>query len=283
MTRCSPATGSDPVPFGALLPFLLIAFGLAWGILALYILLPEPMSGLFGELTGRHPLFFLAVYAPAIAAVVVIVRSTGTGGLQRFLGRLLLWRCTPAWYGFLVLGIPLVFLGGAALKGNLFTEPFPLPALPALLTALALTAIKGPVEELGWRGLALPLLQRRLAPIWAGLVLGVVWGFWHLPAFLLSGTPQGAWSFAPFFAGSVAVSVILTPLFNQSRGSILLPALFHFQLNNPIWPDAQPYDSALFAAVAVLVAWLNRKTLFTREGAVTGVIPRAGRGDAGEG
>lgn len=283
MTTGSPGAGRDPVAFGALLPFLLITFGLAWGILALFIFLPDPMTALFGALTGRHPLFFLAVYAPAIAAVVVIVRSAGTGGLQRFLGRLLHWRCTPAWYGFLVLGIPLVFLGGAALKGNLFTEPFPLPSLPALLAALALTAIKGPVEEFGWRGLALPLLQRRLAPLWAGLVLGVVWGFWHLPAFLLSGTPQGAWSFAPFFAGSVAVSVILTPLFNQSRGSILLPALFHFQLNNPIWPDAQPYDSALFVAVAVLVAWLNRKALFTREGAVTGVIPRAGLGDAGGG
>lgn len=62
-----------------------------------------------------------------------------------------------------------------------------------------------------------------------------------------------------------------------------MTALFHFQLNNPIWPDAQPYDSALFVAVAVLVTWLNRKTMFTREGAVTGVIPRAGRGAAGGG
>lgn len=98
------------------------------------------------------------------------------------------------------------------------------------------------MEEFGWRGLALPLLQQKFAPIWAGLILGVIWGFWHLPAFLLSGTPQSTWSFTPFFAGSVAVSVIVTTLFNKSHGSILLPIIFHFQLNNPIWPDAQPYD-----------------------------------------
>lgn len=106
--------------------------------------------------------------------------------------------------------------------------------------ALVLTAIKGPIEEFGWPGLALPLLQRKFVPIWAGQVLGVIWGFWHLPAFLLSGTPQSAWSFTPFSAGAVAASKIVTALFNASCGSILLSAWFHFQLNHPIWPDAQP-------------------------------------------
>jgi membrane protease YdiL (CAAX protease family) len=141
--------------------------------------------------------------------------------------------------------------------------------------AMVLMAIKGPVEEFGWRGFALPVLQRKLAPVWAGLVLGVIWGFWHLPAFLLSGTPQSAWSFSPFFAGAVAVSVIVTALFNASRGSILLSAFFHFQLINPLWPDGQPYDSYVFVIVAALVVWANRRTMFAREGAVTAVIPRA--------
>ena len=138
---------------------------------------------------------------------------------------------------------------------------------------MAFMLILGPVEEFGWRGLALPLMQRRLAPIWAGLILGLIWGVWHLPAFFLSGTPQSAWGFTPFLIGSVAVSVMLTPLFNASRGSILLAALFHFQLNNPLWPDAQPYDTVFFVAAAGLIVWRNRATMFTREDAVTRVIP----------
>jgi uncharacterized protein len=73
----------------------------------------------------------------------------------------------------------------------------------------------------------------------------------------------------------VAISVIVTPMFNQSRGSILLPALFHFQLINPLWPDAQPHDTYLFVVAAVLVVFFNRNTMFTREGAVTEVIPKA--------
>ncbi|MEA3432123.1 MAG: CPBP family intramembrane glutamic endopeptidase, partial [candidate division WOR-3 bacterium] len=164
---------------------------------------------------------------------------------------------------------------GSAWKGNLFTEPFPFPSFQSLLMALLLASIKGPIEEFGWRGLALPLMQRRFAPIWAALILGMVWGFWHLPAFLLSGTQQSAWSFTPFFAGTVTISLIVTALFNASRGSILLPALMHFQLMNPIWPDAQPYDTYLLVGIAVLVVWFNRKAMFSREGAVTEVIPQA--------
>ncbi|MDA0268715.1 MAG: type II CAAX endopeptidase family protein [Cyanobacteria bacterium] len=261
------------VPFLALGPFLLITFGLAWGIFALFILIPEPIVAIFGELSGRHPLFILAVYAPAIAAFIVVIRHGGLAGWRRYLSRLWLWRGPPAWYFFLILGIPLLYGGGAALKGNLFTDPFPFASFQALVLALAVTLVIGPIEEFGWRGVALPLLQRRFAPIWAGLILGVIWGFWHLPAFLVSGTPQNAWSFTPFLVGSVAVSVIVTPLFNASHGSILLPLLFHFQLNNPLWPDAQPYDTLFFMAAAAGVVWVNRKTMFKQSGAATTVIP----------
>ena len=63
--------------------FLLITFGLAWGIWGLFILLPKPMIAMLGELTGQHPLFFLAVYALAIAAFIIITYRAGAGGLRR--------------------------------------------------------------------------------------------------------------------------------------------------------------------------------------------------------
>ena len=262
------------VPFRSFTPFLLISFGLAWGILGLYVFLPEQMGALFGQITGKHPLFFLAVYAPAIAAFTIVARTGGLTGLRYFLGRVLLWRCGAAWYAFLIIGIPLIFIGGSTLRGNLLTEPFPFATFQALLVALVFAAIKGPMEEFGWRGLALPLLQRKFVPIWAGLILGVIWGLWHLPAFLLSGTQQSEWSFTAFFVGCLAISVIATALFNRSRGSILLSAFFHFSLMNPIFPDAQPYDTYLLIVVAALVVWWNRKDMFTKEASVTEVIPR---------
>lgn len=268
----SPGAQQYSVPWTALTPFVLMTFGLAWGILALYIFLPGSMGALFGEISGYHPLFILAVWAPAIAAFILVTRYGGRVGLREFLSRMLLWRCHPAWYGFLV-GLPLMFYAGAAVKGNLFTDPFPVTSGTALLSALAMTFILGPMEEFGWRGVALPLLQRRFPPIWSALLLGGIWGIWHLPAFLLSGTPQSAWSFTPFLVGSMALSLMVTPLFNASRGSLLLSYLFHLQLINPIWPDAQPYDIIFVVAVALVVVVLNRKTLFRKTGAVTQVIP----------
>lgn len=261
------------IPLRSFIPFLLISFGLAWGILGLYIFLPERMASVFGQLTGNHPLFYLAVYAPAIAAFIVVAHNGGLADLRGFLSRALLWRCGVAWYAFLIIGIPLIFIGGSALRGNLLTEPFPFASFQALLLALVLAAIKGPLEEFGWRGLALPLLQRKFSPIWAGLILGVIWGVWHFPAFLLSGTQQSEWSFMAFFAGCLAISVIVTALFNRSHGSILLSALFHFQLMNPIFPDAQPYDTYILIVVASAVIWWNCKDMFTKEGAVIEVIP----------
>jgi len=273
MSQDIPVREPYRVPIRSFTPFLLISFGLAWGILGLYILLPERMGAVFGQLTGNHPLFFLAVYAPAIAAFTLVVRYGGFTGLQRFFGRVLLWRCSAAWYAFLIIGIPLIFIGGSWFRGNLFTEPFPFPSFQSLVAALVLAAIKGPMEEFGWRGLALPLLQRRLAPLWAGMILGAIWGLWHMPAFLLSGTQQSEWSFTAFFAGCLAISVIVTALFNESKGSILLSAFFHFSLMNPIFPDAQPYDTYLLIVVAVLIVWRKRNNMLKRQGAVVEVIP----------
>jgi membrane protease YdiL (CAAX protease family) len=176
-----------------------------------------------------------------------------------------------AWWVFLVIGIPILFYLGAAIKGTI-TDPFPFSPWYGVLPALAIALFIGPIEEFGWRGVALPLLQRRFAPLWAGLILGVIWGLWHVPAFLLSGTPQSAWAFGPYFIAVVAISVILTPMFNAARGSLLIAALFHFQMNGPAWPDAQPWDSLVFVIAAVVVVLLNRQAMMTRVGAATEVL-----------
>ena len=267
------AAGRSDLSLVSLVPFLSITFVITWGTLALYIFLPDQMAGVFGQLTGQHPLFFLAVWAPAIAAFIVVLYCTGVSGLARFLSRFLLWRCSPWWYAFLIVGIPLIFIAGAAIRGTLLTDPFPFATASSMLIALGLAAIKGPMEEFGWRGVALPLLQRKLAPLWAGLVLGVIWGLWHLPAFMLSGTQQSQWAVAPFFVGCITLSVIVTPLFNASRGSILLPAFFHFTVMNPVLPAAEPYDTYILVGVAAVIVLLNRKTMFTRQHAVTEVVP----------
>jgi hypothetical protein len=235
------------------------------------ILFPAQIEAIFGELSTTNPLFILAVYAPGIAGVFLVWRYYGIKGLGSYFRRLTLWRMPVAWWVFLVVGIPALVYLGAAINGTI-ADPFPFSTWYAMLSALALALLLGPIEEFGWRGVGLPLLQRRFAPLWAGLLLGAVWALWHVPAFLLSGTPQSSWSFAPYFIGLLAVSVVLTPMFNVARGSILIAALFHFQLMNPLMPDAQPWDTLVWVIAAVVIVLVNRTTMLTREGAVTEVL-----------
>jgi uncharacterized protein len=84
----------------------------------------------------------------------------------------------------------------------------------------------------------------------------------------------------PFLLGATAASVIVTGLFNAARGSILVAVLFHWQLNMPMWPDAQPWNMYLFVLLAAIVVWVDRTAMFRREGAATDVmpaLPRRGR------
>jgi uncharacterized protein len=61
-------------------------------------------------------------------------------------------------------------------------------------------------------------------------------------------------------------------MFNAAQGSLLVAVLFHFQMNGPAWPDAQPWDTLVFVIVAAVIVVVNRKAMLTREGAVTEVL-----------
>lgn len=262
--------------FRTLGPFLALTFGLAWGIGALFIVFADQLQALFGELGYTNPLFILAVYAPGIAGVLLVWRHYGLKGLASYVRRLTLWRMPVAWWALLVIGIPAAKYLGAAITGTI-ADPFPFSPWYTVLPALAAGLLIGPMEEFGWRGVALPLLQRRFAPLWASLILAVVGGLWHVPAFFLGGTPQSAWALGPYLIGVVAITVLLTPMFNAARGSLIVAVLYHFQLNNPIWPEAQPWENYLFALAAAVIVLLNRRSLLTRDGAVTEVLmPAAG-------
>jgi membrane protease YdiL (CAAX protease family) len=252
--------------------FFVATFAISWGVGVLLTVFPGQAAALFGPMAYTNPAFILIVYTPGIVALALVLWHYGFRGLGRYLRRLAQWRMSTAWWLLLLVGVPAVFYAGAAIKGTL-GDPFPFTPWYAVLPALIPALLIGPIEELGWRGIALPLLQRRLAPLWASLLLGVVIALWHTPAFFfLSGTKQSTWALGPFFLGIVAISVILTGMFNASRGSLLIAFLFHAQVNGPAWPDVQPWDDYLFVLVAVVVVVVNRKAMLSRDAGATAVL-----------
>jgi len=270
---------ASTIPTSALVTFLAITFLITWGLIGVYVVAPGIASATFGEISGSHPFFFLATWSPAIAAFAVVLLHSGMPGVRAFVTRLLFWRGSVGWAAFILLFLPLVFVAGSLIKGGPVLAPVPPEGVGAVVAVLFMMLMLGPIEEFGWRGVMQPLLQRHMAPIWAGLIIGATWGFWHLPAFFLAGVVFADWNFLPFFIGNITLAVLVTPIFNGARGSLLWPMLFHWQLINPFWPDAQPWDTWILVVVAIVVVWWNRATMFSREGAVTEVLP-AGRAHA---
>lgn len=260
------------VPSIALLLFALLTFAITWGIAGTYIVFPEQAVAAFGELTGLHPLFFVATWGPAISGILVVLSFAGLRGLRALMSRLLLWRCDIHWWLFILIGLPVVFMAGSLIKGGGLLADLPEEGLAVAFLITFLMLFLGPIEEFGWRGVAQPILQRHVAPVWSGAIIGLVWGVWHFPAFYLSGVVFADWDFTTFLIGSTTLAILVTPIFNRSKGSLLLPMLFHWQLIVPFWPDAQPWDTYILVSVAVIVVWFYRDEMLTKQNAVTEVV-----------
>jgi membrane protease YdiL (CAAX protease family) len=260
-----------PVTTRVLLPFFALAFAITWALAGALMLLGPALEPMLGPPSGTHPLFILAAWGPAMAAIALVWKHEGTAGLRDFLRRLTLWRMPIVWWLLLLFLHAGLSYAGAALNGTL-AQPFPFSPWYAVVPATVLALFIGPMEEIGWRGLALPLLQRRFTPFGASVVLGLVWAAWHLPVFFMSGSPQYGWSMGGFFLGVIAMSIVMTAMFNASGGSMLTAVLFHWQANQPAWPDGQPWSSLLFIGVAALVLVLDRRAMFRRDGAATDML-----------
>lgn len=80
-------------------------------------------------------------------------------------------------------------------------------------------------EEFGWRGFLLPRLQKKFHPVFSAVTVGVVWSFWHLPMFFISGT--GYNDFLVYIVETIILSVEITWIYNKTNGSLLFPILIH--------------------------------------------------------
>ena len=259
---------------GDIVVFLALTFTLSWGLFLLMVVWPERLEALLGDMGVTNPAYVIAVWSPAIIAFLFILRRCGRTGVRRFLGRLSPRDIPLAWWGLALLGLPLIKMAGALLNGVPLSGLVVLSPFPEVLLISLFMLTLGPVEEFGWRGVALPLMHRVMAPVWAGLLVGFVWAIWHLPAFWLGGAPHTAWSLLPFLIGVTAIGLVMAVVYNRTRGNLFLAILIHWQLNIAFWPEAQPWENYLAVALAAALVWTNREVMFTRDNAETRVVPQ---------
>ena len=128
-------------------------------------------------------------------------------------------------------------------------------------------------EEIGWRGYALPRLQKNHNALTATLILGAVWAFWHLPAFFYRETymAMGVAAGLPLlFMSILAASIVFTWIYNGTRGSLLMVILFHalfdfLSVSKAGGDSVATIMSVVVTVWAVLVVILFKPTNLSRE------------------
>lgn len=224
--------GGADRPVTRVIGFALLACLCSWSVWAVLIVRDlDPFASI-----GGGALWVLGGFGPAVAAGIVEYQRGGLPAVKRLLGTLLRYRIPPRWY-LAAVGIP-ALIGLSTVGYGLGTGAVSMAdatptSLWLVVPLLAINAVIGGGlgEELGWRGYALPRLQRRYSALVASLALAVIWMAWHLPLWIVPGTTQAEWPLLEFVAMGVALSIIFTWLYNGSRGSVLLLVLAHAAVN----------------------------------------------------
>jgi len=202
----------------------------------------------------------------------------GGKGLLELLKRAVRWKVNIVWWiitlflpaiiCFVAIGIHLL-LGGNPPGFTFFKQEWYLA--PVLFV---LMLVDGPLEEFGWRGFAVPKLQKKLNPLIASLIIGIAWGIWHLPEFLRPGSPQYPMgiSFLPWFvADEVVISILMTWLYNKTKGSLLLGGfMFHNSMN--FWSNVLLTEITMTGMFRGEEFPSPNMKLFVLEGVVTAIV-----------
>lgn len=233
---------------------------LFWGL----ILTTTPAGTLFDEPMNPAAFGFmmLGLIGPTFASVVLTRVIYGKGSLRALYARLGMWRV--GMWGIVIL-IPLLINLIQVAAYNLFGANLPIDFAARLPMGIMFGVSASLLEEFGWRGFLLPHLQKHHSPFVAALIVGVVWGgIWHGFADYIGIAQEGATKLALIvLLGPVlltAYSVLLTALYNGTRGSMLAVVLFHafISFSGVVFdiPATSDGERIMWAAIACILTWV---------------------------
>lgn len=230
--------------------FFLFSFVLTWGYFWL----------IWAPLRLPASLIPLGGFGPAVSAFLVLAITSGMPGILRLLRSIVHWRVGVRWYLLALIGLPLLnLLAFLVVPGSLSDFVAPNSRfLRVYLSEMAMSVTIGiaPLwEEVGWRGFALPHIQRQYGPVLGTIILGALWGVWHLPFFFgpLAQTGPDATllgatvALIEFSIGLTGLSVVMTWMLNNCGGSTLLAILTHAAFDSSglalvaLFPSTSPH------------------------------------------
>ncbi|WP_287585662.1 type II CAAX endopeptidase family protein [Candidatus Borrarchaeum sp.] len=215
---------------------LLIFFVLAFALSLISLLFVVGPSVILGTTEPAEELLLFMILAmlvgPSVAGILLTGLVYGMTGFRELLSRLIRWRVGARWYAVALLTSPI--LATATLFALSLTSPVFLPGIVTtddkaslLLFGIVGGLMVGFLEELGWTGFAVPRLRLRYGVLATGLIMGVLWGAWHLliPGYL---------TIFPAFFWSVVIlpayRVLMVWVYDRT-GSLLVAMLMHASLS----------------------------------------------------
>jgi membrane protease YdiL (CAAX protease family) len=219
---------------------------LVMGIVLMFLLTWPIEIGRAAETRGLLPFHIPLVvsltvgYGFVVASIVMTWLTLGKDDVIALLKRFVLWRVAFKWYLVAFLLLPAINGIAIVLNATLSATPIDFSTafaytffgrsanLPVLILPWFVYEVFTNGEEIGWRGYVLPRLQAKHSALLASLILGLVWGLWHLPKFLTAGNTS---PFGWMMVDIIAKAVLYTWLYNNTKGSLLLVTFFHAACN----------------------------------------------------
>ncbi len=246
--------------------FYILAFGMSWLGMISAVLASRGIAPFYRPYFLVLSIFF--AIGPALAAVIVSRVTYGKRGVGDLLKGLIRWRVGLVWYILVVLGsVGLLTLAQVVTRLLGLTVTIAVPQVNLSIFGFGVNFLANTCEEIGWRGFALPHLQKRYNALIATLIVGTLWALWHLPLVFLVGNPMSEYPFL-WFLIIVTNAFIYTWIYNSTKGSILLVALFHGSLNigSAFITGVSPVaDALLNCVVAIVLITVFGKTNLSRQ------------------
>lgn len=226
----------------SVLTYYALTFAISWGAI-LILVGPGGIPGTPEEFERLLPVALLALLGgPSVAGLLLTALIYGRGGMGELLSRLVKWRVGIRWYAVSLLTAPLLMISIPLALSLRFSEFIPRILVTddmASLLAMAIGAglMGGFLEELGWTGFAIPKLRQRYGVLTTGIIVGFLWGAWHILMNLwTSGNSSGTLDLA-LFLHSFIFSVGILPAYRvlmvwnyDCTKSLLLAMLMHLSL-----------------------------------------------------
>jgi len=254
------AMNSSWIKRNSLVLYFVLAYVISWSCM-----IPVALTAQ-GLVNWQVPyaLYYLASFGPMLSALLITGLTGGGAAIRRLLGRLLIWRVGARYLAFTLLA-PFGLFALALILNRLVLGSWPdlsllgqadyLPYLGPVGVLGVWLLTYGLGEEVGWRGFALPYLQRSHTAGNATLILAVLWASWHLPAFFFRDTyvDLGVLGFPMFFFTIIFATANLTWLYNSTGGSLLMAVLFHAIFNWLSVSEAGGQFSAILMSVPIIL------------------------------